>query len=313
MVETYLSLSGESPGAPVLQSFDGVGLVRAEYIMRAAEEYIVLPSAQERLASYVAQVAEAFAPRPVWVRQADLTTLEVNTLRGADDILLEKTPLLGLRGIRRGLQYPDTMRAEAGCLVDVARRYPNVHYMFSYLGDAEEFAAGRAVLREVGWPNRVGTMVEIPSAVCDVGRMIAAGASNFLLGTNDMSSLLAGQQRKSDRGLSVLPALACVIRRLRQNVPAEIDLGIAGYLTAEALQDVANEGYTYCSVHYADVPAALGLDPALFPDRDHMQRVKTLTKTRVAEWQQRYYRSAPANPVAQDARISLRQSSDVTP
>jgi phosphoenolpyruvate synthase/pyruvate phosphate dikinase len=306
-METYLSFSGESPGAPVLQSFAGVGLIRSEYVIRAAEEYIVSPSVQERLARYVEEVAKAFTPRPVWVRQADLTTLEVNTLRGADDILLEKTPLLGLRGIRRGLQYPEAMRAEIGCLVDVAHRYPNLHFMFSYLGDASEFAAGQAILREVGWPNRVGTMVEIPSALCDVGPMIAAGATNFTLGTNDMSSLLIGQQRKSDRGLTVLPALRYVIRRLRRDVPAEIDLGIAGYLTKEALEEVANEGYTYCSVHYADAPAALGLDPALFPDRNHMQRVKTLTKTRVAEWQQQHYRSAPADPVAQDARISLRR------
>jgi phosphoenolpyruvate synthase/pyruvate phosphate dikinase len=304
-MDTYLSLSGESPDAPVLQSFGGVGLLRIEYILRAAEEYILSPAVQERLADYAGRVAAAFAPRPVWVRQADLTTLEVNTLRGADDILLEKSPLLGLRGIKRGLRYPEAMRAEVGCLVEVAERYPNLHYMFCYLEDAGEFAAGRAILQELGWPNRIGTMIEIPSAVCDVGQMVSAGASNFLLGTNDMSSLLTGQQRKSDRGLTVRPALDYVIRKLRRDVPDEVDLGIAGYLTEEAMRHVAEEGYTYCSVHYADAPAALGLDPELFPDRDHMQRVKTLTKTRVAEWQQRYYRSAAAEPVSQDARISL--------
>lgn len=306
-MQTYISLSGESPDAPVLQSFDGVGLLRTEYILRASEEYITLPSAQERLATYVARTAARFAPRPVWVRQADLTTLEVNTLRGADDILLEKSPLLGLRGIKRGLEYPDAMRAEVGCLVEVARQYPNVHYMFSYLGDADEFTAGYEAVRATGWPNRIGTMVEIPSAAFDVRRMIDVGASNFLLGTNDMSSLLTGQQRKSDRGLVVLPALVEVMRKLRRDVPEEIDLGVAGYLTAEALREASNAGYTYCSVHYGDAPAALGHDPVLFPDLHHMQKVKTLTKTRVAEWQNRYYRTAPAEPLAQDARISLLQ------
>jgi signal transduction protein with GAF and PtsI domain len=304
-MQTYLSLSGESPDAPVVQTFAGVGMVRAEYVMRAAEEYITVPECQQRLADYVERVAAAFAPRPVWVRQGDLTTLEVNTLRRADDVLLEKSPLLGLRGIRRGLAYPDTMRLEVGSVLPVARRYPNVHYMFSYLGDADEFAAGRSLLAELGWPNRVGTMVEVPSALYDITRMVDAGATNFMLGTNDMTSLLTGQQRRSDRGLAIHPALLHCMRQLRKDVPSDVDLGIAGYLTGAVVREIADAGYTYCSVHYADAPAVLGLDPELFPDRDHMQRVKTLTKTRVAEWQRDYYRNAPAEPVAQDARISL--------
>ena len=309
-MEQYLSLSGERPSPGLPDLFDGIGMIRAEYIMRGSEEYITLPACQARLSAYVEEVARAFAPRPVWLRQSDMTTLEVNTLRGADEILLEKEPLMGLRGLRRGLRFPDTMRLEVGSVLDVARHNPNLHYLFCYVTDADEFEAGAKILRDLGWPNRIGTMVEIPSAAMDADRLMGAGATNLLLGTNDMTSLLTGQQRRSDQGLSMSRALWSLARDLRRRVPAEVGLGIAGYLTAESMSVVRDEGFDYYAVHYADAPAVLGLDPELFPEREHMRAVKTLTKTRVAEWQQRHYRDTPATPLSPGALVSLSGRGD---
>ena len=291
-----------------LDRFDGVGMVRAEYVMRASEEYVTLPSCQQRLSDYVEAVLERFAPRPVWLRQADLTTLEVNTLRGADRVLVEKSPLLGLRGLRRGIAFPDTMRTEIGSVLDLAHRYANLHYLFVYVGDAAEFATGRALMQEMGWPNKIGTMIEIPSAAAGIEALMQAGAENVMLGTNDMTSLLTGQQRTSDRGLKMHPSLLSLARTLRGSVPDDVRLGVAGYLPQDSVAVFREIGFDYCSIHYADVPAALDVDSAELPDLGHMQAVKTLTKTRVAQWQKRYYQEAPAEPLAQDARLLLHEA-----
>ncbi|RLF75521.1 phosphoenolpyruvate synthase, partial [Thermococci archaeon] len=93
---------------------DGVGLLRAEhmilgigqhpikYIRDGKEEELI-----EKLMEGIRTVAEAFYPRRVWYRTLDAPTDEFRNLPGGEEEPEEANPMLGWRGIRRGLDQKE--------------------------------------------------------------------------------------------------------------------------------------------------------------------------------------------------------------
>ena len=279
-----LALSGEEvPAAEVHGRFEAVGMIRSEYILRLPEEFVTLASARRRIADYLARVAEAFFPRPVWYRTTELTTQEANTLRGVDVKVEEADCMKGLRGLRRGLAFPDTFRLELATVAEVAASWRNVHVLLPYVGSADEFARGVEVLEGVGWPNRFGSMVEIPAAVLDAERLVRLGATNLMVGFNDLTSLMTGAARSGPYDDKLHPAVWWCVDRLREAIGgAACDWGIAGNLTPAVLARAASTGVPYATVHYADLPALLGMDRRLLPDADVVHRTKIKTRSQIA-------------------------------
>lgn len=279
-----LALSGEEVPAPEIhQRFEAVGMIRSEYLLRMPEEFVTLASARRRIADYVALVAEAFFPRPVWYRTTELTSQEANTLRGVDVTVDEADCMKGLRGLRRGLAFPETFRLEVATVAEVAASWRNVHVVLPYVGAADEFARGVDVLDGAGWPNRFGSMVEIPAAVLDAERLVRLGATNLMVGLNDLTSLMTGAARSGPYDDKLHPAVWWCVDRLQEAVGGmECDWGIAGNLTPAVLARAAGAGVPYATVHYADLPALLGVDRRLLPDVNFVHRTKIKTRSQIA-------------------------------
>jgi pyruvate, orthophosphate dikinase len=135
---------------------------------------------------------------------------EVNEeLRRVED-LHEFNPMLGHRGCRLGITYPEITAMQARAILEAAaeltkqnvRVFPEI--MIPLVGDVTEFRNQRAVVdrvareveRETGVqvPYLVGTMIEIPRAALTADD-IAAEAQFFSFGTNDLTQMTFGYSR----------------------------------------------------------------------------------------------------------------------
>ncbi|WP_412062529.1 pyruvate, phosphate dikinase [Rubrivirga sp. IMCC45206] len=124
--------------------------------------------------------------------------------------LREQNPMLGLRGCRLGLLYPEITRmqvralfeAAADCVEDGVDVQPEV--MVPLVSVAAELENQAAVVREVAdevlaergveLEFLVGTMIELPRAALTAGD-IAAHAEFFSFGTNDLTQTTFGLSR----------------------------------------------------------------------------------------------------------------------
>ncbi|MFQ5847370.1 MAG: pyruvate, phosphate dikinase [Candidatus Methylomirabilales bacterium] len=126
------------------------------------------------------------------------------------ELLQESNPMLGHRGCRLAITYPEIteMQAraifEASCQMVRERKKVHPEVMVPLVGTVEEFRHQRAivdrvaaeVMREFGVKvtYQVGTMIEIPRA-CLVADKIAAEAEFFSFGTNDLTQTTFGFSR----------------------------------------------------------------------------------------------------------------------
>ena len=139
----------------------------------------------------------------------------------AVDDLHENNPMLGLRGCRLGIVYPEITKMQARAILeaacDVKAEGVNVHpeIMIPLVGTSKELAdqadAVRAVAAEV-FAERgmeveylVGTMIEIPRAALTADK-IAGVAEFFSFGTNDLTQMTYGVSR-DDAGKFLPPYL----------------------------------------------------------------------------------------------------------
>ena len=128
----------------------------------------------------------------------------------AVDDLHENNPMLGLRGCRLGIVYPEITKMQARAILeaacDVKSEGVNVHpeIMIPLVGTKKELAdqvdSVRAVAAEV-FAERgmeveylVGTMIEIPRAALTADK-IAETAEFFSFGTNDLTQMTFGVSR----------------------------------------------------------------------------------------------------------------------
>jgi pyruvate,orthophosphate dikinase len=126
------------------------------------------------------------------------------------DSLEEFNPMLGHRGSRLGISYPEIYRAQARAILEAAAELraegvdaiPEI--MLPLIGERKEFdllaAEIRDVAREVASHNSgrlhytIGTMIEVPRACIEAGP-IAAVADFFSFGTNDLTQMTYGLSR----------------------------------------------------------------------------------------------------------------------
>lgn len=145
--------------------------------------------------------------------------LSVDTLKARIEALDEINPMLGHRGCRLGVTYPEIYAMQARAIFEAAAEltkagvkvFPEV--MIPLTGTVTELRlmkevcveVAQMVMQETGvtFHYLVGTMMEIPRA-CIVADSIAAEAEFFSFGTNDLTQMTFGYSR-DDAG-SFLPS-----------------------------------------------------------------------------------------------------------
>lgn len=124
--------------------------------------------------------------------------------------LYEFNPMLGLRGCRVGIVYPEVTRMqvkaifEAACQLYIDGANPIPEIMVPLIGSEEEMKHQRYLIDEVAKEvfkekkckvkYKVGTMIEIPRAAL-VADKIAKYAEFFSFGTNDLTQMTYGFSR----------------------------------------------------------------------------------------------------------------------
>jgi pyruvate,orthophosphate dikinase len=124
--------------------------------------------------------------------------------------LREMNPMLGHRGVRLGITYPEIYEIqvqaifEAALAVHRAGRRPVVEVMIPLVGATDEFRRMKTMTLDVAArvlgadaasiPFLVGTMIEVPRAALIAGE-IAEEAQFFSFGTNDLTQLTFGYSR----------------------------------------------------------------------------------------------------------------------
>ena len=124
--------------------------------------------------------------------------------------LHELNPMLGHRGCRLGITYPEISEMQARAIFEAAAEltkkrikvFPEV--MIPLAGSKAEFANQRAIVERIAqevkketktkFPYLIGTMIELPRA-CVVADKIAEEAEFFSFGTNDLTQTTFGFSR----------------------------------------------------------------------------------------------------------------------
>jgi pyruvate,orthophosphate dikinase len=215
---------------------EGIGLCRTEHMFMAEErlpivrEMIMAREEDERRAALdrllpmqqadFEGIFEAMAGLPVTIRLLDpplhefLPSLEEATsdaMRDRIRQLHESNPMLGTRGCRLGLQFPEIYEMQVRAIVRAARAVaertgeaPLVEIMHPLVGFREELARLRELTERVAAEEPsveylCGTMIELPRAALRADE-IAAEADFFSFGTNDLTQTALGFSRDDAEG-----------------------------------------------------------------------------------------------------------------
>ena len=141
---------------------------------------------------------------------AHVMSVPLEALRDKVKVLQEFNPMLGHRGCRLGISYPEIteMQAraifEAACELRQEGKKPFPEVMIPLVGSREEFAAQKNIVQTVAEETMkvygvkvrflIGTMIELPRA-CLVADEIAQEAEFFSFGTNDLTQTCLGLSR----------------------------------------------------------------------------------------------------------------------
>ncbi|PMP85925.1 MAG: pyruvate, phosphate dikinase [Roseiflexus castenholzii] len=159
--------------------------------------------------------------------------IDVATLKAKIEGLREANPMLGFRGCRLGIEYPEItemqaraiFHAAANCQARGIKVHPEI--MIPLVGDVSELRMQGDIVRRVADEVMVetgqkidyllGTMIEVPRAALTADK-IATIAEFFSFGTNDLTQMTFGMSR-DDAG-RFLPLY--VERKLLKDDPFEV-------------------------------------------------------------------------------------------
>jgi pyruvate,orthophosphate dikinase len=215
---------------------EGIGLCRTEHMFMADDrlpvvrEMILARDEEERRSALdrllplqqgdFEGIFEAMAGLPVTIRLLDpplhefLPPLEEATsdaMRDRIRQLHESNPMLGTRGCRLGLQFPEIYEMQVRAIVRAAKAVaertgepPLVEIMHPLVGFREELARLRELTERVAAEEPsvsylCGTMIELPRA-CLRADEIAEQADFFSFGTNDLTQTALGFSRDDAEG-----------------------------------------------------------------------------------------------------------------
>jgi phosphoenolpyruvate-protein phosphotransferase len=258
-IEVFANLGRPGDAASsAAQGAEGCGLLRSEFLFL---ERTTAPSESEQAEQYQG-IAKALGGRPLVIRTLDV---------GGDKPLAylplprEENPVLGLRGVRVSLRYPEIMRTQLRAILRV-KPEGVCRVLVPMVTSAHELRAVRAMLEEerqtmgVSTPVQLGAMIEVPVAAV-LSERLAAEADFLSIGTNDLTQYGLAMDRGNPHVAAQLDGLhPGVLRLVAQTVegarkhsrPVAVCGGIASDARAAPL--LIGLGVTELSVSPAVIP-----------------------------------------------------------
>ena len=206
------------------------------------------PPLHEFLPDYTEVVVELERMR---LSEAPKTAIEAQeklaaTVKG----LAEANPILGTRGCRLGIQWPEIYEMQVRAIIEAAvdvhkdtGEAPQVEIMIPLVGFQEELKLMRALTvgtadtvlkeRKAKLDYTVGTMIEVPRAALTANE-IAAYADFFSFGTNDLTQTTLGFSRDDAEGKFLTHYLTTDL--LKSNPFEKLDQDGVGQLVAMGVQ-----------------------------------------------------------------------------
>ncbi|MBX9981870.1 MULTISPECIES: phosphoenolpyruvate synthase [Mycobacterium] len=209
----YVNLAiPDTAEAVAAQDVDGVGLLRAEFLLTQAlsgrhpREMIARGEQADLVDAVVAsigRIAAAFGSRPVVYRATDFRSNEFRGLKGGEAYEpVEHNPMIGYRGCYRYVQEPDLFALELQALARVREQNPNVHLMIPFVRTRWELESCLAQVDASPLGKQRGlhrwVMAEVPSVMFWLPEYIAMGIDGVSIGSNDLTQLVLGVDRDSD-------------------------------------------------------------------------------------------------------------------
>ena len=248
---------------------DGVGLLRAEFIIRNSIGVHPMYALQQgrgqewtdKLASGLEKFCAPFYPRPVVYRTTDFKTNEYRHLEGGRFFEgEEENPMLGYRGSSRYVQEQEALSLEVEAIKKVLQQYDNLYVMIPFVRTPEEMANVKQVLESQGLKQDDGLklwmMVEVPSNVILMEQFLNVGIDGISIGSNDLTQLVLGVDRDNEklanlfdeRNPAVLWALERAITTARDRAVTSSICGQAPSFYPELTEKLVQWGITSISV-----------------------------------------------------------------
>jgi pyruvate, orthophosphate dikinase len=144
------------------------------------------------------------------IELAQVMNVPVEVLRDKVNVLQEFNPMLGHRGCRLGISYPEITEMQAQAIFEAAcelrreGKNPFPEIMIPLVGSRQELREQKNIVERVAHTTQrsygvkvhylIGTMIELPRA-CMVADEIADEAEFFSFGTNDLTQTCLGLSR----------------------------------------------------------------------------------------------------------------------
>ncbi len=190
---------------------DGVGLLRAEFMIAHIGEHPRYMIEQNRGDEFVNKLADgisifthAFNPRPVVYRTSDLKTNEYRSLRGGEKYERnEENPMLGYRGASRYILDLDVFKLELEALKRVRQKYTNLWVMIPFVRTVGELQRTKEIIESAGLKRsnsfKIWMMTEVPSNIFLIEKFLGVGIDGISIGSNDLTQLILGVDRDNER------------------------------------------------------------------------------------------------------------------
>ncbi len=201
----YVNLADPSRAEEIAQlHVDGVGLLRAEFIVAHIGEHPRAMFESGRGAEFTKKLAEgirafvkAFAPRPVVYRMTDFKTNEYRGLKGgAQYEQEEENPMIGFRGASRYIADPEVFGLEMDAIREIEKEFTNLNVMIPFVRTVDELRQVKKLLLDAGVAKgKLWIMVEIPANVILLDAFLDVGVDGVSIGSNDLTQLVLGVDR----------------------------------------------------------------------------------------------------------------------
>ena len=269
--KVYVNLAEPELAGPIAQRHvDGVGLLRAEFMIADIGTHPKEMLRQGKEKEYVAHLAEgialfakSFSPRPVVYRASDFKTNEYRSLKGgAAYEPIEPNPMLGYRGVFRYIHDPEVFALELEAIKQVRNKMglKNVWLMLPFvrtvaeLKEVKQLIASNGLYRSASF--KLWMMVEVPSNVILLDKFIEQGIDGVSIGSNDLTMLLLGTDRDNtevahefnEQDDSVVWALEHVVKTAQKYGITSSLCGQAASTYPELIRHLVRWGITSVSV-----------------------------------------------------------------